>query len=148
MLRILESKLYSHSFHQKTDGIMLIYDQSDADTFEGIVEEIVKLQKRYMGENVVIYLVAAKCDQTDFLTVSGKELLMTHSWTGEVDLGRLKLFETSARTGESVERVFEEMVDDIFSGNVNAGLSRTGFTGGSVRKEKLERKPSVWDALW
>ena len=66
MLRILESKLYSHSFHQKTDGIMLVYDQSDADTFEGIVEEIVKLQKRYMGENVVIYLVAAKCDQTDF----------------------------------------------------------------------------------
>ena len=97
------------NYIKKTDGILLVYDITDKDTFEGIQkwEESIKEES---GNDKPIALIGNKTDLTDkrkINTENGKDFAKT--------LGDgIKFYETSCKTGENVEEAINDLIKQIY----------------------------------
>ena len=115
------------AYYRGAQGILLVYDVTNKTTFNNVVNWIRQL-KSHASENVTIILVGNKCDLTDNREVTyneGKE---------KADSYNCKFFETSAKTGFSVEDTFMELMKTVHYGSLNQS---TDFS-----KEKLQLQPS------
>ena len=93
------------NFYQKADGAILMYSETDEDSFNKIDGWLTKLGEN-APENVITFLVANKCDCLERTVTKqrGVELSRTK---------KLKFYESSAKKNINVNKVFEELVKDI-----------------------------------
>ena len=93
------------NFYQKADGAILMYSETDEDSFNKIDGWLTKLGEN-APENVITFLVANKCDSLERTVTKqrGVELSRTK---------KLKFYESSAKQNINVNKVFEELVKDI-----------------------------------
>ena len=93
------------NFYQKADGAILMYSETDEDSFNKIDGWLTKLGEN-APENVITFLVANKCDSLERTVTKqrGVELSRTK---------KIKFYESSAKQNINVNRVFEELVKDI-----------------------------------
>lgn len=93
------------NFYQKADGAILMYSETDEDSFNKINGWLTKLGEN-APENVITFLVANKCDSLERTVTKqrGVELSRTK---------KLKFYESSAKQNINVNKVFEELVKDI-----------------------------------
>ena len=93
------------NFYQKADGAILMYSETDEDSFNKIDGWLTKLGEN-APENVITFLVANKCDSLERTVTKqrGVELSRTK---------KLKFYESSAKKNINVNKVFEELVKDI-----------------------------------
>ena len=94
------------TYYRKTAGAVLVYDITDFETFENCKKWIKELRE-HNEDNCKLVLVGNKCDLEDNRAVSREE---GEQFAIENDAA---FFETSAKTGENVQRMFETLITKI-----------------------------------
>ena len=109
-------KSVSASFIKKADGVILIYDIGDLESFEA-VENWIKSIREIGKDNLPIILVGNKCDLSD-----DKRMISLKEGQDKADEFNIPFYETSCKEGINIKEVFEKLVDDIMekgSKNIN-----------------------------
>ena len=109
-------KAVSVSFIKKADGVILMYDISDLESFEA-VENWIKSIREIGKEKLPIILVGNKCDLSD-----DKRMISLKEGQDKADEFNIPFYETSCKEGINIKEVFEKLVDDIMekgSKNIN-----------------------------
>ena len=100
-------KSVSISFIKKADGVLLIYDISNRNSFEAIngwIQSLTDVGK----ENIPVILVGNKCDLTeDIRKVSNEEGIQK---SNEYNI---PFFETSCKNGININEVFDKIIEEI-----------------------------------
>ena len=107
-------KSVSFSFIKKADGVILIYDISDLDSFKA-VDNWIKSIRETGKEKLPIILVGNKCDLSD-----NERKISLVEGQDKADEFQIPFYETSCKDGINIKEVFEKLVDDIIEkGNKN-----------------------------
>ena len=107
-------KSVSFSFIKKADGVILIYDISDLDSFKA-VDNWIKSIRETGKEKLPIILVGNKCDLSD-----DKRKISLEEGQDKANEFQIPFYETSCKDGINIKEVFEKLVDDIIEkGNKN-----------------------------
>ena len=107
-------KSVSVSFIKKADGVILIYDISDIESFEA-VENWIKSIREIGKDNLPIILVGNKCDLSD-----DKRKVSLKEGQDKASEFNIPFYETSCKEGINIKEVFEKLIDDIIEkGNKN-----------------------------
>ena len=109
-------KSVSASFIKKADGVILIYDIGDLESFEA-VDNWIKSIREIGKDNLPIILVGNKCDLSD-----DKRMISLKEGQDKADEFNIPFYETSCKEGINIKEVFEKLVDDIMekgSKNIN-----------------------------
>jgi len=97
---------FSPAYFRGAHGILLVYDCTDASSFENASNWMKSIQEQ-AGETLGVVLVGSKCEEVDKKVVTARE--------GE-DLARAfglqGFFEVSAKTGHNVSEAFLTLVGD------------------------------------
>ena len=107
-------KSVSLSFIRKADGVILMYDISDLDSFKA-VDNWIKSIRETGKEKLPIILVGNKCDLSD-----NKRKISLVEGQDKANEFQIPFYETSCKDGINIKEVFEKLVDDIIEkGNKN-----------------------------
>ena len=109
-------KAVSVSFIKKADGVILIYDISDLESFEA-VENWIKSIREIGKDKLPIILVGNKCDLSD-----DKRMISLKEGQDKASEFNIPFCETSCKEGINIKEVFEKLIDDIIekgSKNIN-----------------------------
>ena len=109
-------KSVSASFIKKADGVILIYDIGEKDSFEA-VDNWIKSIREIGKDKLPIILVGNKCDLSD-----DKRMISLKEGQDKADEFNIPFYETSCKEGINIKEVFEKLVDDIMekgSKNIN-----------------------------
>ena len=94
------------NYYKGAHGIILIYDVTNQLSFDNVSNWINQI-KEEASDKVTIFLVGNKIDDVEnrkIQTESGKNLAENF---------QLQFYETSAKTGENVEKTFQALVEKI-----------------------------------
>ena len=109
-------KSVSASFIKKADGVILIYDIGDLESFEA-VDNWIKSIREIGKDNLPIILVGNQCDLPD-----DKRMISLKEGQDKANEFNIPFYETSCKEGINIKEVFEKLVDDIMekgSKNIN-----------------------------
>ena len=107
-------KSVSASFIKKADGVILIYDIGEKDSFEA-VENWIKSIREIGKDKLPIILVGNKCDLSD-----DKRMISLKEGQDKANEFNIPFYETSCKEGINIKEVFEKLIDDIIEkGNKN-----------------------------
>lgn len=110
------------SYYKSADGIFLVYDITEPDSFRNVTTSWLAEIERYTSSNskINMVLVGNKADMTNDRAVEfrvAKDFANAHS---------MSFFETSARSGAGVERTFTTMAQELkASATESAPTSKT-----------------------
>jgi small GTP-binding protein len=100
------------NYYKGANGIILIYDVTNAQTFENVKNWISQI-KEEANPNVVIYLAGNKIDLPE-----ETKSVSTEAGQRMADEYKLLFKEASAKAGKNVNEIFQELVekiDEVFS---------------------------------
>ena len=104
----------SASFIKKADGVILIYDISDLDSFEA-VDNWIKSIREIGKEKLPIVLVGNKCDLSD-----DERKISLKEGQDKANEFQIPFYETSCKDGINIKEALEKLIDDIIEkGNKN-----------------------------
>ena len=107
-------KSVSASFIKKADGVILIYDIGEKDSFEA-VDNWIKSIREIGKDKLPIILVGNKCDLSD-----DKRQVSLKEGQDKANEFNIPFYETSCKEGINIKEVFEKLIDDIIEkGNKN-----------------------------
>ena len=95
------------NYIKKADGILLVYNITDKDTFEG-VKVWIKSIKEESGDSRPIILLGNKSDLND------KRMIKKEVGEDFAENEGIKFYETSCKTGENVEKAINDLVKQIY----------------------------------
>ncbi|KAI6225316.1 Ras family protein [Aphelenchoides fujianensis] len=131
------------TYYRGTHGVIVVYDLTNSDTFRGIKRWLDEIERNC--ESIPTMLVANKLDNEANRAVVKKD-------GEEYAICKNCLFcETSARTGENVEKIFEDLTRKILESDPppetrarsRGGIRLTGSNnGGGNSKRSGEKKKS------
>ena len=104
-------KSITKNYYKGAHGIILIYDVTFRRTFDN-VKNWINIIKEEVSDKVSIILVGNKIDDGD------KRVVTTEEGQGIANEFGLSFFETSAKTGENIDRAFNDLITktvEIFS---------------------------------
>lgn len=96
-------------YYRNTHAVILIYKQSDRNTFENLNYWVNELRS-YLNEEVPIYLVASQCD-LEMICVDEEDV---KRFCEENNIK--SFFKVSALTGLGIEELFDSIANDLMSG--------------------------------
>ena len=104
----------SASFIKKADGVILMYDISDLDSFEA-VDNWIKSIREIGKEKLSIVLVGNKCDLSD-----DERKISLKEGQDKANEFQIPFYETSCKDGINIKEALEKLIDDIIEkGNKN-----------------------------
>lgn len=116
-------KAVTRSYFRGASGALLVFDITRRNTFEAVTDWLNDL-KQIAEEGIVVVLVGNKLDLADHTTNigGGNKRAVTKEEAEEwcKREGIVKYVETSAKSGENVERAFIEVAERIYQ-NIEAG---------------------------
>ncbi len=106
------------TYYKGAHGIILTYDVTDQDSFKNIRNWIKQIEANAQG-NVKRVLVGNKCDKPDRVVTEeeGKKL---------ADDFNMSFFETSAKTNQNVNEVFQFLTQEILKNNEGKAQGPSG----------------------
>ena len=121
----------SVSFIKKADGVILIYDISNRESFDSIGEWIKNI--RETGKEILpVVLVGNKCDlppeKRKITEIEGKE---------KADEFKISFFESSCKEGISIKEVFHKLIEEI---TTKSSWSQNGEFKTLKKENKNEKK--------
>ena len=105
-------KSISSTTISKSDGILIIFDVTNEDSLKDIDYWLKEIEK-YKNKKKIIFLVGNKIDLIEERKISYEEALNI------ANINKIKYFETSVKSRERIEEVFNEMYTDIIESNKN-----------------------------
>mmetsp|Transcript_37237 Transcript_37237/g.75992 ORF Transcript_37237/g.75992 Transcript_37237/m.75992 type:complete len:205 (-) Transcript_37237:185-799(-) len=127
-------KTITTSYFRGAQGILLVYDTTEAETFEGINQWMQQI-KQHGEENVNKLLIANKCDypeaDREVTRAQGEELAKKYG---------MKFIETSAKTGQGVEEAFQMIAGDVMKRLMQNGQFDDPNTGVKLKDSKKPKK--------
>ena len=105
------------SYYRGANGILLIYDITDKESFKSLSNWLIEIEKNG-NKNVLKVLIGNKSDLEDKRVISfnqGKEF---------ADMYGLKFIETSAKKNLNVNEAFESLGREIMESNVDYKVSK------------------------
>lgn len=130
-------KSVTRIFYRGAHCVFLTYDITRDETFNNLAEWH-KEVKQHAAEDVMIYLVGNKAELEDQREVSFERAV---EWANAT--GIHKCFETSAKTGKSVEEVFSCAGKDIFAKMMREMKESEGSKTPSGSQTPIQRRNSV-----
>lgn len=119
-------KSITRSYFRGASGALLVFDISRKNTFLSATSWLHDL-RQIAEENIVVVLVGNKSDLASSSTVSGDEAAQNQRQVTKEEAeewckanGVMQYVETSAKSGEGVERAFLEVAERIYQ-NIEAG---------------------------
>ena len=125
------------NYFKGAHGIILIYDVTDDQSFDNVSNWIDQI-KEEASDNVIILLVGNKIDDVDhrkIQTENGENLANTF---------KLDFFETSAKTGENVEKTFQTLIQKIDEIYYLNNISKGGKLNTGNGKKKIVVKIIIY----
>ncbi len=109
----------TRNYYEKAMGVVLVYDCTDAKSFHE-VHNWLKQIENHVKHQVVTILVAAKKDRSDIAVnpALGRELAADY---------KIEFFETSAKTGENINKPFEYIAEEICRRNYDTQSLSSSF---------------------
>ena len=95
------------NFYKRSDGLLLVYDMSTKDSYKTLNMWVNNINAS-AGDNIPRYLIANKSDLDENIEVTQKEGVVF------AEKHNMKYFETSAKTGDNVHKVFKEIIKDAY----------------------------------
>ena len=105
-------KTITASYFRGANGILLIYDITDRESFESLSHWLIEIEKN-ASKNVKILLMGNNCDLEDKRQVSyqeGKDFAAKNN---------LIFFEASARDNINIKEAFELLIEEIINSTIN-----------------------------
>ena len=100
------------NYYKGANGIILIYDVTNRQSYENVKNWITQIREE-ANPHVVIYLAGNKVDVSE-----EQKVVKTEDGKKIAEEFNLPLYETSAKNGVNINRIFEELVekvDEIYS---------------------------------
>ena len=100
------------NYYKGANGIILIYDVTNLQTYENVKNWIAQIREE-ANPNVIIYLAGNKIDVSE-----DEKVVKTEDGQKIADEFNLPFYETSAKNGDNVNKIFEDLVekvDEIYS---------------------------------
>jgi len=100
------------NYYKGANGIILIYDVTNLQTYENVKNWIAQIREE-ANPNVIIYLAGNKIDVSE-----EEKVVKTEDGQKIADEFNLPFYETSAKNGDNVNKIFEDLVekvDEIYS---------------------------------
>ena len=116
------------NYYKGAHGIILLYSVTDRKTFDNVKNWISQI-KEEVSEKVTIILVGNKIDDEEHRVVKYEEGEKMGNEFG------LKFFECSAKTGDNVDPIFEELIKKTVE-----NYSKVGGKGETLNKKKSHKK--------
>ena len=120
------------NYYKGANGIILIYDVTNLQTYENVKNWIAQIREE-ANPNVIIYLAGNKIDVSE-----EEKVVKTEDGQKIADEFNLPFYETSAKNGDNVNKIFEDLVekvDEIYSKLEVANETKNKlYTGGKPRK--------------
>ena len=120
------------NYYKGANGIILIYDVTNLQTYENVKNWIAQIREE-ANPNVIIYLAGNKIDVSE-----EEKVVKTEDGQKIADEFNLPFYETSAKNGDNVNKIFEDLVekvDEIYSKLEVANETKNKlYTGGKTRK--------------
>ena len=120
------------NYYKGANGIILIYDVTNLQTYENVKNWIAQIREE-ANPNVIIYLAGNKIDVSE-----EEKVVKTEDGQKIADEFNLPFYETSAKNGNNVNKIFEDLVekvDEIYSKLEVANETKNKlYTGGKTRK--------------
>ena len=127
-------KSLSRSYITKADGILVVYDITNKQSFMN-VENWIKSAKEELTKSVPIYLIGNKSDLEEDRVIDKEAGINMSEQLG------LKFYETSCKNGNNVEKCFKDMAKEL-----NDNFKKRDGDGSKNNKKgknvKLEKKDS------
>ena len=120
------------SLFQKVQGIILVYDISNEESFNNINFWISQINDNFL--NIKCILAGNKCDLEKERIISKKE--------GEnlAKKNNFKFFETSSKTGHNINEIMNEIVSDIYKNNNFISEIKTLSLNDSIESKSEHKK--------
>jgi Ras-related protein Rab-1A len=125
------------SYYRGANGIMVVYDSTNRETFESVSRLWMEELQRYATEDCSKLIVATKIDLTDQRVITaaeGKELAESMN---------LPFCETSSKKADGVEAAFRQLIKDMIEakgGNVDFPRSGTVLLTQGSQPPKTKKK--------
>ena len=116
------------NYYKGAHGIILIYDVTDKKTYENVKAWIEQIREE-VSDNVTIILVGNKIDDLE-----GRKVKKEEGEKAAKEFG-LSFFECSAKTGENIDLIFNELVKRTVE-----QFSKSDREGGAKLNSKKKRK--------
>eukprot|EP01062_Namystynia_karyoxenos_P029612 TRINITY_DN2222_c0_g2_i1.p1 TRINITY_DN2222_c0_g2~~TRINITY_DN2222_c0_g2_i1.p1 ORF type:complete len:215 (+),score=83.55 TRINITY_DN2222_c0_g2_i1:100-744(+) len=108
----------TRSYYRGSDGILVVYDVTNRESFEHVTKWLGELQKN-TSDDAVRFLVGNKCD------LSSQQVVTEQMGRAVAEERGMEFMQTSAKTGHNVEEVFSAITKLC----VQREASRTGGSG-------------------
>ena len=116
------------NYYKGAHGIILIYDVTDKKTYENVKAWIEQIREE-VSDNVTIILVGNKIDDLE-----GRKVKKEEGEKAAKEFG-LSFFECSAKTGENIDLIFNELVKRTVE-----QFSKSDREGGAKLNSKKKKK--------
>jgi len=93
------------NYYRGANVVIIMFDVTDKQSFDNVSNWITQA-KVWAGENILIYVIANKCDKIEERVISKKIACKL------ADEKNVKLIYTSAKTGDNVIEIFDEITID------------------------------------
>jgi small GTP-binding protein len=98
----------TQQYYKNADGILLVFDVSDRNSFDKIRDWMKQIQNNTQKENIAIVLLGNKCD------VEGRQVTNEECLEAAKEFN-LKYFETSALKNINIKNAFEYLTTEIIN---------------------------------
>ena len=115
-------KSISKSYFKKADGILLLYDVSNKDSFDSIISWVESIEECLDLSEIGILIVGNKCEIPDEEKVVNNE--MKEKLENNLKV-KVKVMEASARDNKNVEECYMYLVDKMMEIRLGIKLDNT-----------------------
>ncbi|ELP91160.1 hypothetical protein EIN_480990 [Entamoeba invadens IP1] len=101
-------KNITRCYYRSTNGVILVFDMTQRESFNKVVEWYDDVMSKSEGSRPVVYIVGNKSDLSDKICVSEKEIDKLSE-----RLNSAKTFFCSAKSGKNVIAIFRQLAADM-----------------------------------
>jgi Ras-related protein Rab-1A len=129
-------KALTKGFFNNAEGIMIVFDVTNTETYENLKNWIQSIQT-FMGnkmEEIPIIIIGNKidCEEREVKTEDAESYCKGQNYP---------YFETSAKTGENIDKTIRFLVKKVIEGNIDNNQNEgTGNNNLRLSKEELKKK--------
>ncbi|KAM3134013.1 hypothetical protein pb186bvf_013855 [Paramecium bursaria] len=131
-------KSITRSYYRGSICALIVYDVTSRDSFENI-NRWIEETKAYANDKITLVLIGNKTDLQD------KRVISTEEGSQYAKKHDLLFFEASAKTGQNVDKIFQEAADQVLKKIENRDVDATNESigiriGSQLTEDMIERQ--------